>query len=133
MQEKWIIAWVPSEAGRTLKLVVRYRENATENGQIVRQQKCVKLADYFDSYRTKSDLADLAAEKLAASKKPTSVRILRTPFSNYVEHVYLAFRFAHQKALDLHGYKNLFQEIPQTESREVRFARFYRGGRFLTA
>jgi hypothetical protein len=30
---------------------LRYRENKNENGQIVRKQKCIKLADYGDRYR----------------------------------------------------------------------------------
>jgi hypothetical protein len=52
------------------------RKNTNVDGQIIRKQKCVKLAEYCDRYRCPSDLDDLVAEKLTAvsdaAKRPRS-------------------------------------------------------------
>jgi integrase len=70
---------------------LRYREDVPVNGQKVRKQKCVKLADDGDRYRCESDLDDLVAEKMAsvrqASKCPQSGQM----FTTYVEETYLPY------------------------------------------
>ena len=44
---------------------VRYREDVIENGQVVRKQRCEKIADYDPNrYRSEKDVRPLAAEKL---------------------------------------------------------------------
>src|SRR5882762_2132086 len=43
---------------------VRYREDVIENGEVVRKQRCEKIADYSNSYRSEKDVRPLAAEKL---------------------------------------------------------------------
>src|SRR6516164_2760356 len=71
---------------------LRYDVNA--DGQD-RKQKCVKLADYCDSYRVKRDLRDLVKQKFddieaaqeVAKEYPDSLK----RFDDYVEKVYLPF------------------------------------------
>src|SRR5262249_42578903 len=84
---------------------VRYRENSTEDGQIVRRQKCVKLANYSDRYRTKADLADLGAEKMAGVREADKCPHSSDPFTEYVEQVYLPFVLRTMKPSTYAGYK----------------------------
>src|SRR5947208_2194650 len=69
---------------------LRYRHDVEVDGVMVRKQKCVKLADYCDRYRCKSDLDELAQEKLtkvsAAAKCPHSGQM----FISYVEETYFS-------------------------------------------
>ena len=49
---------------------LKYRENVIVNGQIIRKQMCVKLADHGDRYRCEKDLDDLVAESWLVFVKP---------------------------------------------------------------
>ena len=44
---------------------LRYREDVIVDGDIVRQPRCVKIADYGDRYRCERELEDLITEKMA--------------------------------------------------------------------
>jgi integrase len=74
------------------------------------KQKCAKLAEYSDRYRSKSDLDDLVAEKMAdvrqAAKCPQSSSDL---FNDYVEAVYLLFVKRTMKPSTYAGYKTYFE------------------------
>jgi integrase len=83
---------------------LRYRENANENGQIVRRQKCVRLADHCDRYRTKADLDDLVAEKLNAVREAAKCPRSSDSFVEYVEDVYLPFVLRTMKPSTYAGY-----------------------------
>lgn len=79
------------------------------DGQIVRKQKCLKLADYGDHYRCPNDLDDLVAEKMAnvrqAAKRPHSSDL----FVTYVEEVYLPFVERTMKPSTYSGYRAYFE------------------------
>lgn len=70
---------------------LKYRDDVIVDGQQVRKQKCVKLADYCDRYRREGDLDELVAEKMAgvrqAAKCPNSGQM----FTTYVEETYLPY------------------------------------------
>jgi len=88
---------------------LRYREDSNEGGQIVRKQKCVKLADYGDRYRCESDLDDLVAEKMASVRQASKCQHSSDSFSDYVEQVYLPFVLRAKKPSTLAGYKTYFE------------------------
>lgn len=101
---------------------LKYRENKNVDGQIVRTQKCVKLADYCDRYRCESDLDELVTEKIAgvhqAAKCPHSSDL----FNDYVESVYLPFVLRSKKPSTYRGYKTHFERYikPGTEDYALR-------------
>jgi len=88
---------------------LRYRENVNQDGQILRKQKCVWLADYSDRYRTKSDLRDLVSEKIANVKEADRTPHSSDPFTEYVEQVYLPFVQRTMKPSTYAGYKSYFE------------------------
>jgi integrase len=83
---------------------LRYRENTNVNGQIVRKQKCVRLAEYSDRYRTKGDLDDLVAEKLGAVREAAKCPRSSDLFVEYVEDAYLPFVLRTMKPSTYAGY-----------------------------
>lgn len=88
---------------------LRYRENFNENGQIVRKQKCVYLADYCDRYRTESDLDDLVNEKLTGVRGAAKCPRSSDPFTEYVEDVYLPFVLRTMKPSTYSGYSTYWK------------------------
>jgi len=88
---------------------LRYRDNFNEDGQIVRKQKCVHLADYCDRYRAKADLDDLVAEKLGAVRDAAKCSRSSDPFMEYVEEVYLPFVARTMKASTYAGYSTYWK------------------------
>ena len=88
---------------------LRYRENRNENGEIVRKQKCVFLAEYCDRYRTKSDLHELVAEKLAGVREAAKCPRSSDPFREYVEDVYLPFVLRTMKPSTYAGYSTCWK------------------------
>ena len=77
---------------------IRYRHTVDVDGVLTVKQKCKKLADYCDRYRSKKDLADLIAEKLATvrteSKCPEAARM----FTAFVEATYFPYVVRTKKA-----------------------------------
>ena len=88
---------------------LRYRENRNENGEIVRKQKCVFLAGYCDRYRTKSDLHQLVAEKLAGVREAAKCPRSSDRFTEYVEDVYLPFVLRTMKPSTYAGYSTCWK------------------------
>ena len=88
---------------------LRYRDNFEVDGQIIRKQKCVRLADYCDRYRCESDLDELVAEKMAgvrqAAKCPKSVQM----FTAYVEETYLPYAKRTRKPSTYAGRKTYWE------------------------
>ena len=67
------------------------RDNFSVDGQIIRKQKCVKLAEYSDRYRNESDLDDLAAEKMANVRQAAKCAHSCDLFASFVEGTYLPY------------------------------------------
>jgi len=102
--------------------LLRYRENRNENGQIVRKQRNVFLTEYCDRYRTKSDLRDLVAEKLAGVKEADKCQHSSDSFTEYVEQTYLPFVLRTMKPSTYAGYKTYFERYlkPRVEKYALR-------------
>jgi integrase len=89
--------------------ILSYRESFNEDGQIVRKQKCIKLAEYSDRYRCESDLDELVAEKLAAVRQAAKCPHSSDSFSDYVEQVYLPFVLRTLKPSTYAGYSTYWE------------------------
>jgi integrase len=70
---------------------LKYRDKRLVDGVLVTKQECVKLAAYGDRYRRESDLADLAAEKLAGVRAVEKCPQSSELFVDYVEDTWLPF------------------------------------------
>ena len=101
---------------------LRYRDYFNVDGKIVRKQKCVKLADYCDRYRCKSDLDDLVAEKLAGVRQASKCPHSSDLFNEYVEQVYLPFALRTKKPSTYAGYETYFDRYikPRTAKYALR-------------
>jgi integrase len=88
---------------------LRYRDNFNVDGQILRRQKCVKLADRSDRYRSASDLKDLVAEKLAGVRQASKCPRSSDPFVTYVQDVYLPFVQRSMKPSTYSGYRTYWE------------------------
>lgn len=87
---------------------LRYRHDVSENGVMVRKQKCVKLADYGDRYRCERDLEDLIAEKMAGVRRAAKCPHSSDLFIDYVEKEYLPFVERTMKPSTHAGYATYF-------------------------
>jgi len=85
---------------------LRYRDNFSEDGKIIRKQKCVKLADYSDQYRRASDLDDLVAEKMAGVRQAAKCAHSCDSFATFVEDTYLPYVRENKKASTASGYRS---------------------------
>jgi integrase len=101
---------------------LRYWMNVIEDGQLARDQKCVKLATYSDRYRTKADLRDLVAEKLAGVKQADKCPHSSDLFSDYVDEIYLPFVRRTMKASTYAGYSTYFKRYlkPRVKGQALR-------------
>src|SRR5215470_10306365 len=88
---------------------LRYRYDATVDGQLVRKQKCVKLAEYGDRYRCEKDLDELVAEKLSAVRQAAKCPHSSDSFVDYVEQVYLPFVLRTMKPSTYSGYSTYWK------------------------
>lgn len=76
--------------------------------QIV-MQKCVRLADYCDRYRSERDLDDLVAEKMNGVRQAAKCPHSSDLFVTYVEETYLPFVLLAKKPSTYAGYKACFE------------------------
>jgi integrase len=101
---------------------LRYRDNFTVNGQIIRKQVCKKLAEYGDRYRCERDvqpLADDVLNKVGQSAKCSHAGIL---FTEYVEKIYLPYAYRTTKPSTYAGRKTYFERYikPRVENLALR-------------
>jgi integrase len=87
----------------------RWREDVLEDGKVVRKQRCKRLADYSDRYRTESDVRPLLAEKLRpineGRTRPEGTLVL----SEFVEKHYVPFFEENHKPSTVNGYKYVWE------------------------
>jgi integrase len=88
---------------------LRYRHNSNVDGEIVRKQKCVKLAEYGDRYRCPSDLDDLVAERMSSVRQAAKCPHSSDLFASYVEEVYLPMVQRTLKSSTYSGYKTYWE------------------------
>jgi integrase len=86
---------------------LRWWESADENGK--RKQTCERLAEYSDRYRTKGDLEELIAEKLALVREAAKCPRSSDPFVEYVDDVYLPFVLRTMKPSTYSGYSTYWK------------------------
>ena len=67
----------------------RWREDTLLDGQVVRKQRCAKLADVCDRYRSKADVYPLLAEKLRPLNEGRHSPQSTIPVATFVERYYL--------------------------------------------
>jgi integrase len=100
----------------------RYRDNFSVNGEIIRKQKCVKLADYCDRYRCERDVQPLADEKMAAVKQSAKCSHSGVVFTDYITTVYLPYAQRTTKPSTYAGRKTYYERYikPQVEDLALR-------------
>src|SRR5215469_5980730 len=102
--------------------MLRYRDNFTVDGKIVRKQKAIRLADISDRYRCESDLDDLITEKLAGVRSASKCPHASDSFNDYVTETYLPFVLSTMKPSTYAGYKAYFERYlePRTGKYALR-------------
>jgi integrase len=88
---------------------LRYWTNVLVDGQMVRKQKCGKLAPCSDVYRSKGAFKDLVKQKLASVEAADKCPQSSTAFVEYVERTYLPFVLQTKKASTYAGYCTYFE------------------------
>jgi integrase len=88
---------------------LRYRENATINGQLVRKEKWHKLATKSDRYRSASDLDDLIAEKMLDVRQVEKCPAAGESFVDFVEKVYFPWLAENKKPSTRAGYSSYWR------------------------
>lgn len=101
---------------------LRYRDNFLEDGELVRRQKCVRLADVSDRYRSKGDLDELIAEKLAGVSASAKCPKSAERFETYVEETYLPYVKSAMKPSTYAGYSTCWKRYvkPRVSQRLLR-------------
>lgn len=87
----------------------RWRQDVLEEGRVVRKQRCEKLADVCDRYRSITDVQPLLAEKLRpineGRARPESTLFV----AEFVDSYYLPFVEENYKPSTVAGYKTLWK------------------------
>lgn len=87
----------------------RWYEDAIVDGVKVRRQHSEKLCEVSDSYRTKSDVRPLLAEKLGPINEGRSAPEGTTTVHQYVESFFLPYAKAELKPSTANGYQGLWR------------------------
>jgi len=88
----------------------RWWEDALENGEVVRQQRARKLAEYSDRYRTESDVRPLLEEILRPLNEGHARPESTLSVANFVEGHYLRFVEENFRPSTVAGYKHLWEK-----------------------
>lgn len=88
---------------------LRYRDNLSVDGQVVRKQKCVKLADYCDRYRCERDVQPLAGDVLARVRQSGKCSHAGIMFADYVKTVFLPMVQRIKKPSTYAAYRTYYQ------------------------
>jgi integrase len=99
---------------------LRYRDDFLIDGEIRRKPVCSFLAKYSDHYRRKSDLAELAEQKMAGVKQAAKCPHASDSFTVYVEEVYLPYVRRTMKPSTYAGYVGYWRRY--LKPRVVKYA-----------
>lgn len=88
---------------------LRYWHTIAIDGRNVRKQKCEKLADYCDRYRSKRDVANLVKEKMDKVAASSECSHPGQMFTDYVEKIYLPHVKEEKKASTYAGRKTYYE------------------------
>lgn len=87
----------------------RWRDDFLQDGQVVRKQRCVKLADASDRYRSESDVRPLLAQILhPLNEGRTDVRGT-LPVASYIRDHFLPWAERELKPSTFYGYSHIFR------------------------
>jgi integrase len=101
---------------------LRYRDNFSVGGQIIRKQKCMKLADVSDRYRRESDLKDLVTEKLAGVREADKCPQSSGSFVDYVTDTWLPFVQRSKKPSTYAGYRSYWLRYIKPRAEKGKYA-----------
>src|SRR5271156_6174092 len=87
----------------------RWREDALEDGRVVRKQRSAKLAEVCDRYRSATDVRPLLADKLRPINEGRTRPESTLPVTAYVEKFYLPFVEENFKPSTVAGYKHIWE------------------------
>jgi integrase len=88
----------------------RWRDDALENGCVVRKQRSAKLAEVSDRYRTKADVRPLLAERLRPINEGRTRPESTLPVAEFVEVFYLPFVKENYKPSTSIGYEKIWKK-----------------------
>lgn len=87
----------------------RWREDVLEAGQVVRKQRCAKLADVCDRFRCVADVRPLLAEKLRPINEGRARPESTLPVAEFVENYYLPFAQTNCRPSTYSAYKTQWE------------------------
>lgn len=102
----------------------RWREDVLEQGQVVRKQRCAKLADVCDRFRCVADVRPLLAEKLRPINEARSTSESTLPVAEFVESYYLPFVKENYKPSTAIGYEKIWKKHLAPRLRKIMLRDF---------
>jgi integrase len=102
----------------------RWREDVLKEGKIIRKQRCKRLADYGDRYKTERDVQPLLDDVLRPlNEGRTDVRSTLT-LASFVSNFYLPYALENLKPSTHHGYVKLWKDSLAPRIGEIRLRDF---------
>ena len=102
----------------------RWREDVLKDGKIVRKQRCKRLADYCDRYKTERDVRPLLEEILRPLNQGRADVRSSVTLASFVADFYLPYTRENLKPSTHHGYTKLWQDSLAPRIGEVRLRDF---------
>lgn len=102
----------------------RWREDVLEEGRVVRKQRCEKLADVCDRYRSIADVRPLLAEKLRPINEGKTRPESTLTVAEYVEGFYLPFVRENYKPSTSIGYGKIWKKHLAPRLRKIALRDF---------
>jgi len=87
----------------------RWWDDLMVDGEVLRKQRCEKLAEVSDRYRSKADVRPLLADKLRPINEGKTRPESTLPIAEFVEEFYLPFVSENFKPSTSAGYKSLWE------------------------
>lgn len=97
----------------------RWWDDVMVDGEVLRKQRCEKLAEVSDRYRSKADVRPLLADKLRPINERKARPESTLPVSDFVENFYLVFVRENYKPSTFVGYEKIWKKHLEWRLREV--------------
>jgi hypothetical protein len=102
----------------------RWREDVLEEGRVIRKQRCEKLVDVCDRYRSVADVRPLLAEKLRPINEGKTRPESTLTVAEYVEDFYLPFVKESYKPSTSIGYEKIWKKHLAPRLRKITLRDF---------
>jgi integrase len=102
----------------------RWWDDVMVDGEVVRKQRCEKLAEVSDHYRSKADVRSLLADKLRPINESRARPESTLSVSAFVENFYLPFVRENYKPSTTIGYQKIWKKHLEPRLREVTLRDF---------